>query len=126
MRVYARYPRAPSTNETMTNMTIIASTPANLTVELTPTQVRCLKLAKDGDLHPQEDGKKWTHLNATVTYSKSDRFKERPQKIKFATTVTVEQLREHGHLRVLDAEGNAAETPHAITMAGKIWLLKHK
>ena len=40
-----------------------ATTTAALAVELTPTQVRGLKLAKDGDLHPQGE-KKWTHLNA--------------------------------------------------------------
>ena len=99
--------------------------PAALTVELTPTQVRGLKLAKDGELHPQE-GKKWTHLNATETYARNDRFKERPLKVKFATTGTVTQLRDFGLLQALDTNGEADETPHAITMAGKIWLLKHK
>ena len=98
---------------------------AALTVELTPTQVRGLKLAKDGDLHPQE-AKKWTHLNATETYARNDRFKERPLKVKFATTGTVTQLRDFGLLQAVDTAAEADETPHAITMAGKIWLLKHK
>lgn len=98
---------------------------AMLTVELTPTQVRGLKLAKDGDLHPQE-GKKWTHLDAVETYARTDRFKERPLKVKFATTGTVTQLRDYGLLQVLTADVDADETPHGITMAGKIWLLKHK
>ncbi|MEB2846942.1 hypothetical protein GAO09_16515 [Rhizobiales bacterium RZME27] len=98
---------------------------ASLTVELTPTQVRGLKLAKDGDLFPQE-GKKWTHLDAQVTYAPSDRFKERPRAVKTATTVTVNQLREHGLLRELNPDVDASESAHGITMAGKIWLLKHK
>lgn len=102
-----------------------ATTIAQTTVELTPTQVRGLKLAKDGDLFPQE-GKRWTHLNADVTYSKSDRFKERPLKVKFATTATIDQLREFGLLRELNPDVDPAESAHGITMAGKIWLLKHK
>lgn len=102
-----------------------STTTAMLTVELTPTQVRGLKLAKDGDLHPQE-GNRWTHLGAAVTYAKTDRFKERPLKIKFATTATLNQLREYGLLQGLDQNAADAECPHGITMAGKMWLLKHK
>jgi hypothetical protein len=102
-----------------------ATTTAALAVELTPTQVRGLKLAKDGDLHPQGE-KKWTHLDAQVTYARSDRFKERPIKVKFATTATVDQLREYGLIRELDDSAPAGETAHGITMAGKMWLLTHK
>jgi hypothetical protein len=94
-----------------------------LTVSLTPTQIRGLKLAKDGALYLQED-KKWTHLNATVTYARTDRFKERPLKIKSMTTATLVELKGHGLLRPLDAD--AADAAHEITMAGKMWLLKHK
>jgi hypothetical protein len=94
-------------------------------IELTPTQIRGLKLAKEGDVFPQ-DGKKWSHLNATVTYAKSDRFKERPQKIKFIMTNTLNELRDLGLLKSLNPEGQPEESPHAITMAGKIWLLKNK
>ncbi len=101
------------------------NTTADLAVELTPVQIRCLKLIKEGNLFPQ-DGKKWTHLDAKVTYAKSDRFKERPIKVKFATTATVDQLREFGLVRELDADTGAAESAHGITMAGKMWLLKHK
>ncbi|TNM65672.1 hypothetical protein [Aliirhizobium smilacinae] len=104
---------------------MISTTTAALTVELTPTQIRGLKLAKLGDLHPQ-DGNKWTHQDATVTYAKSDRFKEKPLKVKFATSITLGQLREYGLLQSLNPDGAAAETPHGITMAGKMWLLKHK
>jgi hypothetical protein len=93
--------------------------------ELTPTQIRGLKLASDGDLFPG-DAKKWTHLNATVTYAKTDRFKERPQKIKFLTTTTLNELREHGFLQPLDGDAAVEGTAHGITMAGKIWLLKNK
>jgi hypothetical protein len=98
---------------------------ASLTVDLTPAQVRALKLAKDGDLFPQ-DANRWTHLDAQVTYAKSDRFKERPRAVKSATTATVNQLREHGLLRELNQDVAASESSHGITMAGKIWLLKHK
>jgi hypothetical protein len=94
-------------------------------IELTPAEVRGLKLAKDGDLFPQE-GKKWTHLNAEVTYARTDRFKERPQKIKFLTTATVTTLRNHGLIQSLDPERAPEESSHGITMAGKIWLLRHK
>ncbi|MCO5733105.1 hypothetical protein [Rhizobium sp. SSA_523] len=92
---------------------------------LTPVQIRGLKLAKDGDLYPQE-GNKWTHQNATVTYARNDRFKERPQKIKFVTTATLQALRDHGLLKSLDADTQSPEAPHGITMAGKMWLLKNK
>jgi hypothetical protein len=102
-----------------------STTTAALSVELSPTQARGLKLAKDGDLYPQGD-KKWTHLDAQVTYAKSDRFKERPLKVKFATTATVDQLRDYGLLRELNVDVPAAESAHGITMAGKMWLLKHK
>ena len=102
-----------------------ATPSAPLAVELTPTQLKGLKLAKDGDLHPQ-DGNKWTHRDATVTYAKSDRFKERPLKVKFLTTATLAQLRDYGFLQGLDPDVDAAESPHGITMAGKMWLLKNK
>ena len=94
-------------------------------IELTPIQVRGLKLAKDGDLFPQERGK-WTHLNAQVTYLKSDRFKERPQKVKTVTTATLEQLRGLGFLKSLGADEQPNDVAHTITMAGKMWLLKNK
>lgn len=94
-------------------------------MELTPSHIRALKLAKDGDLHSQ-DGKSWTHLNATITYARSDRFKERPIKVKSVTTATVERLTELDLLRTLDRSDGAAHSPHGITMAGKLWLLKHK
>lgn len=98
---------------------------ASLTVELTPTQIRGLKLAKDGDLFPQE-GNKWQHQDAQVTFAPSDRFKERPRAIKTSTTATVNQLREHGLLRELNPDVATSESAHGITMAGKMWLLKHK
>ncbi|MBW6425340.1 hypothetical protein KX729_28315 [Rhizobium sp. XQZ8] len=94
-------------------------------ITLTPTQIKGLKLAKDGDLYPQE-GKRWTHLNATVTYARTDRFKERPLKIKFLTTATVEELRNNGLLQTLNSDVESNISPHGITMAGKMWLLKHK
>lgn len=94
-------------------------------IELTPTQVRGLKLAKDGDLFPQE-AKKWTHLNAEVTYARTDHFKERPQKIKFLTTTTLNELVGLGLLERNNVEENAEQDPHKITMAGKMWLLQNK
>jgi hypothetical protein len=94
-------------------------------ITLTPTQIRGLKLAKDGNVFPQE-AKKWTHLNAVVTYAKTDRFKERPQKIKFLTTTTLDELRGLGFLRAVDTDKAPTEAPHEITMAGKIWLLQNK
>jgi|TARA_R110000751_G_scaffold46454_1_gene104521 hypothetical protein len=94
-------------------------------IELTPTQIRGLKLAKDGDVYPQV-GKKWTHLNAEITYARTDRFKERPQKIKFLTTTTLTELREHGLLKPVDPDSAPEESAHGITMAGKILLLKIK
>lgn len=108
-------------------MTTTAKTSTNteaLNVTLTPTQIRGLKLAKDGALYLQDD-KKWTHLNATVTYAKTDRFKERPLKIKSLTMATLVELRNHGLVRPSNADGPAEEA-HEITMAGKMWLLKHK
>ncbi|YCI06507.1 hypothetical protein M1D34_25895 (plasmid) [Ensifer sp. D2-11] len=94
-------------------------------IELTPTQIRGLKLAKDGDVHPQ-GGKRWTHLNAQVTYAKQDRFKERPQKIKFLTTATLNELREYRLVKALDTDVPPDESAHGITMAGKMLLLKIK
>jgi hypothetical protein len=94
-------------------------------ITLTPIQIRGLKLAMDGDLFPQ-DAKKWTHLNAVVTYAKTDRFKERPQKIKFLSTNTLTELREVGFVQPLDPDAEVERTAHSITMAGKIWLLKNK
>ncbi|MDX0638972.1 hypothetical protein GOD58_11140 [Sinorhizobium medicae] len=94
-------------------------------IELTPTQIRGLKLAKDGDVYPQ-DGKRWTHLNAQVTYARNDRFKERPQKIKFLSTATLNELREHGLVKALDTNAIPEESAHGITMAGKMLLLKIK
>ncbi|MBD8553992.1 hypothetical protein IFT84_05590 [Rhizobium sp. CFBP 8762] len=91
---------------------------------LTPTQIRGLKLAKEGTLHPQP-AKKWTHLNATITYAKSDRFQERPQKVKFLTTTTLTELKEMGLLQE-SATNEGDEQVHEITMAGKMWLLKNK
>ncbi|WP_246659092.1 hypothetical protein [Rhizobium sp. FY34] len=92
---------------------------------LTPTQVRGLKLAKDGDLFLQEQNR-WTHENATITYARTDRFKERPQKVKFLTTGTLEELKRHGFVESLEHAGDEAEAPHRITMAGKVWLFKAK
>ena len=109
----------------MNTFTAVSPNSAALELALTPTQIRGLKLAKDGDLHPQ-DGKRWTHLNATITFAKSDRFKERPIKIKFVTTATVDELREGGLIKAIDAEVGPETSPHQITMAGKLWLLKHK
>ncbi|ASP95794.1 hypothetical protein [Sinorhizobium meliloti] len=94
-------------------------------IELTPTQIRGLKLAKDGDVHPQ-GGKRWTHLNPQVTYAKQDRFKERPQKIKFLTTATLNELRDHSLVKALDTDVPPEESAHGITMAGKMLLLKIK
>ncbi|RCW22528.1 hypothetical protein DFR48_10850 [Ciceribacter lividus] len=94
-------------------------------IELTPIQIRGLKLAKDGDLFLQ-DGKKWTHRDATETYAKTDRFKERPQKVKFLKTSTLNELTELGLLKRLNPEAQTEESAHAITMAGKMWLLKNK
>ncbi len=99
--------------------------PESLTVELTPAQVRGLKLAKEGDLFPQE-ANKWTHLDAQVTYAATDRLKERPRAVKTLTTATVNHLREHGLLRELTPDVATSESAHGITMAGKMWLLKHK
>ena len=94
-------------------------------LELTPVQIRGLKLAKDGDLFPAE-GNNWTHLNAQVTYARTDRFKERPQKIKSIKTTTVNELREHGLLQAINSDTAADQSARGITMAGKMWLLQNK
>ncbi|GEO84255.1 MULTISPECIES: hypothetical protein [Alphaproteobacteria] len=94
-------------------------------LELSPVQIRGLKLAKDGDLFPAE-GNSWTHLNAQVTYARTDRFKERPQKIKSIKTTTVNELREYGLLQVLNTDTAVEQSAHGITMAGKMWLLQNK
>jgi hypothetical protein len=90
-------------------------------IELTPSQIQGLKLAKKGELFPL-DGKKWTHLNAEVTYARRDRFKERPQKVKSLTTTTLNALREYGLIKNLESEGSPEQSAHGITMAGKMWL----
>jgi hypothetical protein len=90
-------------------------------IELTPAQIQGLKLAKHGDLFPMGE-KKWTHLNAEVTYAKHDRFKERPQKVKSLTTATLAALRDHGLIKNLDPTVKIDQSSHAITMAGKMWL----
>ncbi|MGO4567147.1 hypothetical protein AB4Z52_19220 [Rhizobium sp. 2YAF20] len=94
-------------------------------ITLTPTQIRGLKLAKEGALFPKP-AKKWTHLNAEVTYARSDRFKERPQKIKFLTTTTLEELKEFGFLEKRDSSNDGDGDAHEITMAGKMWLMTNK
>jgi len=96
-----------------------------IALELTPTQIRGLKLAKDGDLFLTPP-KSWTHLNATVTYAKNDRFQERPQKIKFVTTTTLEELKELGLIERCHTADQVEKDSHTITMAGKIWLLRNK
>jgi hypothetical protein len=95
------------------------------TLELTPVQIRGLKLAKEGHLFPQP-AKKWTHLNAKVTYAKTDRFQERPQKIRFLTTVTLNELEELGLVERSRLDDNISNDPREITMAGKMWLLANK
>jgi hypothetical protein len=92
---------------------------------LTPTQVRGLKLAKDGDLYLAEQNR-WTHENATITYARTDRFKERPQKVKFLTTATLEELKRHGFVECMEPASDETVSPHRITMAGKVWLFKAK
>ncbi|MFB2553511.1 hypothetical protein [Ensifer soli] len=92
-------------------------------VTLTSIQVKGLKLSKNGDLFFQ-GAKRWTHENATITYSKSDRFKERPIKVKFLMTATIDELREYGLIKRIDPD--SAESPYRITMAGKMWLLRNK
>lgn len=94
-------------------------------IELTPSKIAGLKLAQQGDLYPQS-AKKWTHQNATVTYAKTDRWKERPQKIKFISDKTLEELMELGFIERLNLDQDAAKDVYTITMAGKIWLLKNK
>lgn len=94
-------------------------------IELTPSKIAGLKLAQQGDLYPQS-AKKWTHENAAVTYAKTDRWKERPQKIKFISDKTLEELKELGFLERLHLNDLAEKDVYTITMAGKIWLLKNK
>ncbi len=94
-------------------------------LELTPVQIRGLKLAKEGNLFPQP-AKKWTHLNATVTYAKTDRFQERPQKVRFLTNSTLNELEEYGLLERSHLEDDVANDPRGITMAGKMWLMANK
>ncbi len=95
------------------------------TITLTPAQIRGLKLAKEGDLFPQE-ANKWTHRDASVTYAKNDRFRERPQKVRFLTSATLDTLLGFGLLRSLDSDRETQEAAHGITMNGKMWLLKNK
>lgn len=94
-------------------------------IELTPSQIAGLKLAKDGDLYPQS-AKKWTHQNAQVTFAKTDRWKERPQKIKFVSNKTLAELREPGLLERRHLDDDAEKDVYGITMAGKMWLLRNK
>lgn len=94
-------------------------------IELVPSQIAGLKLVQQGNLYPQS-AKKWTHENATVTYAKSDRWKERPQKVKFISDKTLKELMGFGFLERLHLNDDAEKDAYAITMAGKIWLLKNK
>jgi len=94
-------------------------------IELTPALISALKLAKDGDLHPQATNK-WTHENATVTYAKNDRWKERPQKIKSVTPKSIEVLSGSCLIERRNLDTDAAKDVYGITMAGKMWLLKNK
>ncbi|MDM9622194.1 hypothetical protein A6U87_17295 [Rhizobium sp. AC44/96] len=94
-------------------------------IELTPSQIAGLKLARDGDLYPQP-ASKWTHENATVTYAKSDRWKERPQKIKTVTAKTLVELVEPGLLERRHVSDDGLTDVYGISMAGKIWLLQNK
>ncbi len=98
---------------------------STLMLELTPAQVAGLKLAKNGDLYPQSPTK-WTHKDATVTFAKTDRWKERPLKIKFVTNKTIEDLSGPGLLERRHLDDDAAKDVYGITMAGKMWLLKNK
>lgn len=93
--------------------------------ELTPSQITGLKLAQQGDLYPQSP-KKWTHENATVTFAKNDRWKERPQKIKSVSDATLNQLEANGFLERRHVDDDASKDVYGITMAGKVWLLKNK
>lgn len=94
-------------------------------IELTPSQVAALKLARDGDLYPQPM-KKWTHQNATVTYAKNDRWKERPQKVKSVTSKALDELKASGFVERRHLDHDASKDVYGITMAGKMWLLKNK
>lgn len=104
---------------------IMESKPALPEIDLTPTQTKGLKLAKDGDLYPNGNNG-WTHKNAVVTYARTDRFKERPRKVVVVTRKTIDELRDLGFLRGVNATPDAEDIPHQITMSGKIWLLCHK
>lgn len=94
-------------------------------IELTPSQIAGLKLAKVGDLYPQS-ATKWTLQNATVTYAKTDRWKERPQKIKVVTHKTIDDLLQPGLIERRHLDDDAAKDVYGITMAGKMWLLQNK
>ncbi|CCM74527.1 conserved hypothetical protein [Rhizobium mesoamericanum STM3625] len=94
-------------------------------IELSPSQIAALKLAKDGDLYPQPSSR-WTHQNATVTYAKSDRWKERPQKAKSVTAKALDELDGFGFLERRHLDDDRAKDVYGITMAGKVWLLKNK
>lgn len=94
-------------------------------IELTPVQIKGLKLARNGDLYLR-DVKTWTHLNPDVTYTPSARSEERPTKVKSITSTTIETLRHFGFLRGVDEEKGAISPRQEITMAGKMWLLTHK
>ncbi|MBD9444840.1 MULTISPECIES: hypothetical protein [Rhizobium] len=94
-------------------------------IELTPSQIAALKLARDGDLYLQPSNK-WTHQNATVTYAKSDRWKERPLKVKSVTAKVLDELKAPGLLERRHLDDNASKDVYGITMAGKVWLLKNK
>lgn len=94
-------------------------------IELTPSLIAALKLAKDGDLYFQST-KKWTHQDATVTYAKNDRWKERPQKIKSVTAKSIDELSESGLIERRHLNDDASQDVYGITMAGKMWLLKNK
>lgn len=93
--------------------------------ELTPSQIAALKLARDGDLYPQPSNK-WTHQNATVTYAKSDRWKERPLKVKSVTAKTLDELKAPGFLERRHLDDDGSKDVYGITMTGKVWLLKNK
>ncbi|TCL63213.1 hypothetical protein [Rhizobium sp. BK251] len=72
------------------------------------------KLAKEGDLFPRE-ANKWTHRDASVTYAKNDRFRERPQKVRFLTSATLDTLLGFGLPRSLDSDEETQEAARGIT-----------
>lgn len=94
-------------------------------LKLSPSQLAGLKLARAGDLFPQPDGK-WTHENATITYAKNDRWKERPQKIKFVTAKILFDLCRNGFIERRNLTTDDITDSYGISMAGKIWLLQNK